>query len=72
MSAEARLELQKDLARHLRAGHPWVFRKALARAPRGLAAGAIVDVVEGERFVARGYFDPHSAITVRVLTREPA
>ncbi len=68
----ARLALQKDLARHLRAGHPWVFRKALERPPRGLAAGDVVDVVEGERFVARGYYDPHSAISVRVLTREPA
>ena len=68
----ARLVLQKDLARHLRAGHPWVFRKAVQKAPAGLAAGAIVDVVEGERFVARGYYDPHSAISVRILTREPA
>jgi 23S rRNA (cytosine1962-C5)-methyltransferase len=70
--AEAELRLQKDLARHLRAGHPWVFRKALERAPKNLAAGAIVDVTDGDRFVARGYFDPRSAITVRILTREPA
>jgi 23S rRNA (cytosine1962-C5)-methyltransferase len=28
--------------------------------------------VEGGRFVARGYYDPHSAISVRVLTREPS
>jgi 23S rRNA (cytosine1962-C5)-methyltransferase len=67
-----RLTLQKDLARHLRAGHPWVFRKAVEKAPKGLAAGTIVDVVEGERFVARGYYDPLSAIAVRILTREPA
>jgi len=72
MRVEAELPLQKDLARHLRAGHPWVFRKAIARAPKGLAAGAIVDVTDEGRFVARGYYDPHSAITVRVLTREPA
>jgi 23S rRNA (cytosine1962-C5)-methyltransferase len=72
MKAEAELRLQKDLARHLRAGHPWVFRKALERAPRELAAGAIVDVTDEGRFVARGYFDPRSAITVRILTREPA
>jgi 23S rRNA (cytosine1962-C5)-methyltransferase len=70
--ADAQLELRKDLVRHLRAGHPWVFRKAIERAPRGLEAGAIVDVVEGGRFVARGYYDPHSAIAVRVLTREAA
>jgi 23S rRNA (cytosine1962-C5)-methyltransferase len=72
MKVEAQLALQKDLARHLRAGHPWVFRKALEKPPKGLAAGAIVDVTDGGRFVARGYFDPHSAIQVRVLTREPA
>jgi 23S rRNA (cytosine1962-C5)-methyltransferase len=68
----AELRLQKDLARHLRAGHPWVFRKAIEKAPRALPAGAIVDVTDGGRFVARGYYDPHSAISVRILTREPA
>jgi 23S rRNA (cytosine1962-C5)-methyltransferase len=70
MAGEPRLELQKDLARHLRAGHPWVFRKAIAKQTRGIPAGTIVDVVEGSRFVARGYYDPLSPITVRVLTRE--
>src|SRR5512137_6504 len=70
MAGEPRLELQKDLARHLRAGHPWVFRKALVKPARGIPAGTIVDVVEGNRFVARGYYDPLSPITIRVLTRE--
>ena len=68
----AALELRKDLARHLRAGHPWVFRKAVEKAPSRLPPGAIVDVCEQGRFVARGYYDPHSAISVRILTREPA
>ncbi len=70
MAGEPRLELQKDLARHLRAGHPWVFRKAIVKQNKGIPAGTIVDVVEGNRFVARGYYDPLSPITVRVLTRE--
>jgi 23S rRNA (cytosine1962-C5)-methyltransferase len=72
MKADAELRLQKDLARHLRAGHPWVFRKAVEKAPKALAAGVIVDVTDEGRFVARGYYDPHSAITVRILTREAA
>jgi len=67
-----KLELQKDLARHLRAGHPWVFRRALAKPPAGLEPGAIVDVTERGRFVARGYYDPRSHISVRVLTLDPA
>lgn len=64
-----RLELQKGLGRHLRAGHPWVFRKALDRIPK-LPPGAVVDLTENGKFVARGYYDPFSAIAVRVLTRD--
>jgi 23S rRNA (cytosine1962-C5)-methyltransferase len=67
--ANLKLTLAKDLARHLRAGHPWVFKQALAQVPK-LPAGAIVDIVDKGRFVARGYFDPHSAICVRILTRD--
>jgi 23S rRNA (cytosine1962-C5)-methyltransferase len=67
-----KIELAKDLARHLRAGHPWVYKRALEKPPPGLQPGAIVDVVERGKFVARGYFDPLSPIAVRVLTRDPA
>ncbi len=67
-----KLELQKDLARHLRGGHPWVYSRAIEKPPEKLGAGEIVDVVERGKFVARGYYDPHSAIAVRVLTRDPA
>ncbi|HLL56004.1 MAG TPA: class I SAM-dependent rRNA methyltransferase [Myxococcaceae bacterium] len=65
-----RLELAKGLGRHLRAGHPWVFRKALEHAPK-IPAGSVVDLTENGRFVARGYYDPYSPIAVRVLTRNP-
>src|SRR5262249_39207416 len=34
--------------------------------------GAVVDVTEKGRFVARGYYDPRSHISVRVLTLDPA
>ncbi|HLT30079.1 MAG TPA: class I SAM-dependent rRNA methyltransferase [Myxococcaceae bacterium] len=65
-----KLELARGLGRHLRAGHPWVFRKALTQAPR-IPPGSVVDLAEGGRFVARGYYDPFSAIAVRVLTKDP-
>jgi 23S rRNA (cytosine1962-C5)-methyltransferase len=64
-----RLELHRGLGRHLRAGHPWVFRKAVERLPK-IPAGSVVDLTEGGKFVARGYFDPLSPIAVRVLTRD--
>src|SRR5258708_39049992 len=65
-------ERQKALARHRRGGHPWVYKRAIERPPQDVPAGAVVDVVERGKFVARGYFDPFSAIRVRVLTRDPA
>ncbi|AKJ03072.1 23S rRNA (cytosine1962-C5)-methyltransferase [Archangium gephyra] len=65
-----KLELAPGLGRHLRAGHPWVFRKALDKVPK-IPPGSVVDLAENGKFVARGYFDPHSAIAVRVLTRNP-
>jgi 23S rRNA (cytosine1962-C5)-methyltransferase len=65
-----KLELARGLGRHLRAGHPWVFRKALEHLPR-IPPGSVVDLTENGKFVARGYYDPHSAIAVRVLTRDP-
>jgi 23S rRNA (cytosine1962-C5)-methyltransferase len=65
------VELGKDVGRALRAGHPWVYARALSGRPTGDPAGTIVDVHEAGRFVARGYLDPHSPIRVRVLTRDP-
>jgi 23S rRNA (cytosine1962-C5)-methyltransferase len=65
-----KVPVKAGLGRHLRAGHPWVFRKAIEAAPR-VPAGSVVDLVDGGRFVARGYWDPLSAIAVRVLTTDP-
>ncbi len=65
------VELGKEVGRALRAGHPWVFARAIAGKPPRLPVGTIVDVHEAGRFVARGYYDPLSPIRVRVLTRDP-
>ena len=59
--------LQKDLARSIRQGHPWIYRNALEH--RGdVASGALVDVhTRDGRRIARGFWDASSAIAVRVL-----
>ncbi len=67
-NAPPRLELVKDLAHHLRQGHPWVFRNALGRLPR-LPAGEVVDVTRQGKFVVRGLYDPVSPIAVRVFAQ---
>jgi 23S rRNA (cytosine1962-C5)-methyltransferase len=65
-----KVPVKAGLGRHIRAGHPWVFRKALEETPR-IPAGSVVDLVDGGKFAGRGYYDPFSAIAVRVLTTEP-
>lgn len=65
------VRLRRDLTRSLRAGHPWVYRDALAQPPR-LPAGSVVDVQdERGQFLARGLYDPASPIAVRVYTLDP-
>ena len=62
-----RVTLRKRLARAIRGGHPWIYREALAGTPR-LADGALVLVADGDgRPLARGFWDAHSPIAVRVL-----
>ena len=49
--------------------HPWVFAGAIRQTPHDLPAGAEVELRshEGE-FVARGLFNPHSQIRVRLYS----
>jgi len=70
MSGPVVVQLEKDVGRHLRQGHPWAFAKAIAGKPK-LAAGTVVDLHEGDRFVARGLWDPGNAIRVRIFARDP-
>jgi 23S rRNA (cytosine1962-C5)-methyltransferase len=62
-----RVVLRKNLSRAIRAGHPWIYRDALT-APEGLADGALVFIVTADREgVARGFWDAHAPIAVRVI-----
>jgi 23S rRNA (cytosine1962-C5)-methyltransferase len=68
----ARVELRKRLERAIAGGHPWVYRDALAGAPR-LADGAIVRVTSRTgRALAVGFWDARSPIAVRIIDRAGA
>jgi 23S rRNA (cytosine1962-C5)-methyltransferase len=61
------LNAGKEKPVHL--GHPWIFSGAIAKEPKDGAPGMLVDVLDSKKkFVARGYFNPHSQIRVRILT----
>lgn len=53
--------------------HPWIFSNALEeKTVQKIEAGAVVDIygADGKKFYARGYYNPHSQIAVRILTRD--
>jgi len=63
------LSLAKDVSKALRAGHPWVFDRALHPAARPLRPGELVEVAHRGESLALGFADPDSPIVVRVLDR---
>ena len=62
------LVIKSGREKPLRQRHPWVFSGAIHRLP-DVAPGAIVDIVDQRgAFLARGYANPASKLTARVLT----
>lgn len=56
----------------LLAGHLWVFSGAIQQLSRPAGAGDVVEVRTAEgAYVGRGYYNPQTAIAVRLLTRQP-
>ncbi len=53
----------------VRPGHPWLFRPQLPKVLAGIKAGSIVTVLDAKgNFLGRGYYNPKSYITIRLLT----
>lgn len=70
MSGLRRWRLTKPLRARIRAGHPWIFDRALA-APTGLAAGDLATVVDEQGPLATVFADPTSPIRARILDLVP-
>jgi 23S rRNA (cytosine1962-C5)-methyltransferase len=66
----APLHIHKGHERRLLLGHPWVFSNEIASDLGTYEPGSLVDVyTHGGRLVGRGYINPRSLITVRILSR---
>ena len=61
------LQLTKPLRDRIRAGHPWIYDRALAAMPREIAAGDIVTIADAEGEIALAFADPDSPIRARIL-----
>ena len=52
-------------------GHPWVYSNEIENIEGSFEPGDIVDVYNfKKRFIGRGYINPKSQITVRIMTRD--
>ena len=70
MSAARRWRLTKPLRGRIRAGHPWIYDRALAP-PKDLVAGDVVTLVDDEGPLATVLADPTSPLRARVLDLVP-
>ncbi|MCK9539014.1 class I SAM-dependent rRNA methyltransferase [Dokdonella sp.] len=53
--------------------HPWIFQKMVERPDPRPRPGSVVDVLDrAGDFVGRGFYNGHSRIALRMLTRDPA
>src|ERR1700712_2209923 len=62
--------LKKKIGLRIEQGHPWIFGNEIAETEETLKAGDIVTVFNSDKkFVGKGFINPASQITIRLLTR---
>lgn len=55
----------------LRPGHPWIFRTQIQKPSSGIEPGDVVAVFTADKkIIGRGYYNPKSEISVRILSFE--
>jgi 23S rRNA (cytosine1962-C5)-methyltransferase len=52
--------------------HPWIFQKMVEKPAKKVPNGGVVDIIDrDDKWVARGLYNGHSRIALRVLTIDP-
>jgi 23S rRNA (cytosine1962-C5)-methyltransferase len=63
--------LRKRIGLRVEKGHPWIFGNEIAEIEETVQPGDIVTVFSAEKkFIGRGYINPKSQITIRLLSRD--
>ncbi|MCX7923408.1 MAG: class I SAM-dependent rRNA methyltransferase [Clostridia bacterium] len=67
----AKAFLIKGKEKRVEYGHPWIFKSDIQSIDGSFSPGDVVDVFSSKnRFLGRGYINPKSQITIRMLTYE--
>lgn len=68
----AKVILERSRKKRLEKGHPWIYRNEIASVEGDPAPGSLVDIVDHRlRYLATGYYNPASQITVRAVSYQP-
>lgn len=63
--------LKRDTLRKIIIGNPWIYHNEILKIEGNFSPGDIVDIYDSSKsFVGRGYINPNSKITIRILTRK--
>ena len=65
------ITLKKNEDRRIKAGHPWVFSNEIANIQGERVSGVAAELFDaGGGLIGCGYYNPHSLIAVRLLSRQ--
>lgn len=64
--------LNKTRKKRLEQGHAWIYKNEVERIEGDPAPGSLVNVLDHrEKYLATGYYNPHSQIVVRLIAYQP-
>lgn len=67
----AKAILVKNKEERVEYGHPWIFRSDIESIYGDYTPGDVIDIFSSKkRFLGRGYYNPASQISIRMLTRK--
>lgn len=67
----AKAFIVKGKENHTEYGHPWIFKSDISHTDGEITPGDVVDVYSSKnKFMGRGFYNPQSQITIRMLTYE--
>ncbi len=66
-----KIVLKKNEDRRIKSGHPWVFSNEIASIDGSRESGVVAELFDaGGGFLGCGYYNPHSLISFRLLTKK--
>jgi len=63
------IKLRSGRLGKIRPGHPWVYKNQFLKVDPSIKPGEIISLVDtGDKFIGRGYYNPRSEISIRLLS----